>query len=308
MKAEPPPGAGPERRCIIFNPTAGGNRARHLREILDHLPGRPTLMPTQCAGDARRLAAEAIASGYTTITAAGGDGTVNEVVDGLMTYPERLPGLRFGILPLGTINVLALELAIPFDWSKAWQLILGKGTRSIDVPRATYTNETGETHRHFIQLAGAGWDAHAIQLVRWNLKKTLGPLAYFIAGATALGRDNPAITAHSAEATATGQLVLIGNGRYYAGAYPFFHRAKYDDGLLDVLVFDRFDWKNLPRYGLKFLTGQLFRPGSCHYFQTPFLHLTSTLPAALQLEGDHVGHLPALLQITSHRLRVAIPS
>ncbi len=307
MKAGPSVGVDNERRCIIFNPTAGGNRARRLRELLANLPGSPTLMPTQCAGDARRLAAQAIASGYTTIVAAGGDGTLNEVVDGLMTHPQLLPDIRLGILPIGTINVFALEQAIPFDWSKAWQLILGPAERSIDVARANYTNETGRTHRHFVQLAGAGWDAHAIELVRWKVKKALGPLAYIMAGSVALGHDNPSITAHSAEGSATGQLVLVGNGRFYAGPYPFFHRAKYDDGLLDVCVFDRFDWKSLPGYGLKFLTGQLFRPGACHYFQTPSVQLNCDHPAALQLEGDLVGRVPAVLQITPHRLRVAVP-
>ncbi len=307
MKDHRPAGVPAGPRCVIFNPTAGGNRARLLRQTLGTLAGQPVLMPTQCAGDARRLAAEAIASGYTTIVAAGGDGTVNEVVDGLMTLPERLHGIRFGILPLGTINVLALELGIPFDWAKAWQLILGGSERPIDVARASFSGEHGEVTRHFVQLAGAGWDAHAIELVRWKLKKMIGPLAYVLAGSIALAHDNPRITAHTSEGSASGQLVLVGNGRFYAGRYPFFHRARYDDGLLDVCVFERFDWLSLPGYGLKFLTGQLFCPGSYRYFQTPSVKLVCDQPAALQLEGDFVGRVPAVLEVTPHQLRAAVP-
>src|SRR5258707_446319 len=93
------------RTCIIFNPAAKGEKARHFRKALDEIGAQTTLKLTTAAGDARRLAAEAVTEGFDTVVAAGGDGTVNEVLNGLGDAPNGFESARLAVLPLGTVNV-----------------------------------------------------------------------------------------------------------------------------------------------------------------------------------------------------------
>jgi hypothetical protein len=96
--------------CVIFNPAARGNKARHFRRQLDAIGSQCALKATAAPGDARRLAAEAVDDGFDLIVAAGGDGTVNEVLNGIGDAPDGFARARLGVLPLGTVNVFAREL------------------------------------------------------------------------------------------------------------------------------------------------------------------------------------------------------
>src|SRR5882672_2238462 len=98
--------------CVIFNPTARGDKAKRFRQQLDSIAKQAKLKQTTAAGDARRLAAEAVKEGFDTIVAAGGDGTLNEVLNGIGDAPKGFEGARLGLLPLGTVNVFARELKI----------------------------------------------------------------------------------------------------------------------------------------------------------------------------------------------------
>ncbi len=111
------------RICVIFNPAARGNKARHFRRQLDAIGSQCALKATAAPGDARRLAAEAVGEGYDLIAAAGGDGTVNEVLNGLGDAPDGFERARLGVLPLGTVNVFARELKIPLRLERAWEIL-----------------------------------------------------------------------------------------------------------------------------------------------------------------------------------------
>ena len=122
------------RICVIFNPAARGDKARRFREHLGELDGKPVLRPTTGAGTGRTIAAEAVHEGFDVIVAAGGDGTVNEVLNGIADAPSGLERVRFAALPLGTINVFAREIQMPRELAAAWKVILaGRDTR-IDLP------------------------------------------------------------------------------------------------------------------------------------------------------------------------------
>ena len=174
------------RTCVIFNPAARGEKAKRFRRLLDAIGAQSTLKLTAAAGDARRLAAEAIGEGFEIVVAAGGDGTLNEVLNGFSEAPDGFEQARLGVLPLGTVNVFARELAIPLKLEAAWAAICrGRETR-IDLPTVDY-HANGKPRRHyFAQLAGAGLDARAVELVQWQLKKKIGYLAYVVAGLKAL--------------------------------------------------------------------------------------------------------------------------
>jgi len=160
------------------------------------------LKQTTAAGDARALAAEAVREGFEIIVAAGGDGTVNEVLNGIGDAPDGFERARLGVLPLGTVNVFARELRMPLTVDAAWQALRGGRETQIDLPRVAYSEKGAPAQRYFAQLAGAGLDAQAIELVNWPLKKKIGPLAYVVSGLNALLRPASKITMTSGQDTA----------------------------------------------------------------------------------------------------------
>lgn len=265
------------------------------------------LKPTSAVGAARTLAAAAVREGYETIVAAGGDGTLNEVLNGLGDEPEGFARARLGVLPLGTVNVFAKELGLPMALAKAWKTIERGHEILIDLPEVEFTGDGPSRRRYFAQMAGAGLDARAIQLVDWELKKKIGQFAYILAGIKALHGPQARILATHGAGTVEGELVLIGNGRYYGGKLPLFHRADLRDGLVDVCVFPKVTWSILPRYAWGFLSEKLFRPGGTHYFQTDSLQLSSPSPVPVEVEGEVVGQLPAKITLRRKILRVIVP-
>jgi diacylglycerol kinase (ATP) len=219
--------------CLIFNPSARGGRARRFRSH----PGLPhsqcVFLATSAPGDARRLAAQAVRDGFQTLIAAGGDGTANEVLNGIADVPGGLRAVRLGILPLGTVNVFARELRLPLHTRRAWKVLAQARERTIDLGRAEFTLAGLPQRRYFMQLAGAGLDSRAIQLTRWSVKQKIGPLAYLLAALQALAETRPLVTVQAGP-TLAGEWVAVGNGRFYGGPFPVFPRARLDDGLLDI--------------------------------------------------------------------------
>lgn len=208
------------RACVIFNPTAKGDKARNFRRHLDEFAGGGALKPTQTSGDGRRLAAEAVRGGFDTLVAAGGDGTLNEVLNGIADAPDGFARARLAVLPLGTVNVFARELGLPLRLRAAWQTILDGGERRIDAPFADYTTPAGARRRYFAQLAGAGWDARAVSLVDWQMKKRISFFAYALAGMKAMRERHPPITVEADGRTATGNLCWWETGASTAAACP----------------------------------------------------------------------------------------
>ncbi|MGO8930902.1 MAG: diacylglycerol/lipid kinase family protein [Limisphaerales bacterium] len=295
------------RTCVIFNPTARGDKARRFRRHLDAIGKEATLKLTAAAGDARRLAAEAVGEGFEVIVAAGGDGTLNEVLNGIGDAPEGFARARLGVLPLGTVNVFARELALSTRLEAAWAVIRQGRETLIDLPTVEYGVKEAPQRRYFAQLAGAGLDARAVELVQWQLKKSIGLLAYVVAGLKALWGAQSKITAAGGGHSVVGEQVLIGNGRLYGGDYRVFPQADLRDGLLDVCVFPRVNWLTLLRCGPGLLLrGRL--PASCvEVFQAESLTLTSPSATALEADGELIGHLPATFSIARARLRVLVP-
>jgi diacylglycerol kinase (ATP) len=295
------------RTCVIFNPTARGDKARHFRRHLDAIGRESTLKHTAAPAEARRLAAEAISEGFEVLVAAGGDGTLNEVLNGMGDVPDGFERARLGVLPLGTVNVFARELAIPVRLDAAWAAIRqGRETR-IDLPRVEYRANGTPQHCFFAQLGGAGLDARAIELVEWQLKKKIGPLAYIVAGLKALLGAPAKITAAGGGHSATGELVLIGNGRLYGGRFRIFPKADLRDGLLDVCVFPRVNWLTLARCGPSLLLRGTLPASAVEVFQAETFTLASPSPTPFELDGELIGHLPATFSLQRSRLRVIVP-
>ena len=296
---------------MIFNPAARGNKARHFRRQLDAIGSQCALKATAAPGDARRLAAEAVGEGYDLIVAAGGDGTVNEVLNGLCGAPDGPARARLGVLPLGTVNVFARELKIPFQIERAWEVLQRDRELKLDLPRAEFS-ANGKMERHyFIQLAGAGLDSRAIELVDWQHKKKVGPLAYVIAGLKALRETKPKITAREdarpASQNFNGELVLIGNGKFYGGPFEIFPKADLCDGLLDVCVLPCVNWLTLLRCAPALLARRKLPENLVRRFRAASFELSGDAAASFELDGELAGKLPVKFSVERGRLRVVAP-
>src|SRR5437588_3253684 len=137
------------KMCVIFNPAARGEKANHFREHLGSLSAHCTLKPTYAAGAGRALAAEAVREGFALIVAAGGDGTLNEVLNGIGDEPDGFARACLGVLPLGTVNVFARELGLPTKLELAWAAIRQGRERRIDLPSVEHGPDGARQRRYF---------------------------------------------------------------------------------------------------------------------------------------------------------------
>jgi YegS/Rv2252/BmrU family lipid kinase len=292
--------------CIIFNPSARGQRAQALCSRLQELHPYFAVRLTAAAGDARRLAAQAVLEGFTTVVAAGGDGTANEVVNGIADVPHGLQNVRLGILPLGTVNVFARELGLPWRLDAAIKTLATGRETTIDLGRADFDANGQAQTRHFLQLAGAGIDSRAIELVTWEMKKKLGKLAYVVAALRAAKEKQPVISVQCGH-DLSGELVLLGNGRFYGGSIPVFPAADLRDGLLDVCIVPKLNWPSTAQIMGGLLTGKVHRWSSATCLQVRQIRLSSSSRVILQLDGENTLELPATLTVRPKALRVVTP-
>ncbi|HWN93622.1 MAG TPA: diacylglycerol kinase family protein [Methylomirabilota bacterium] len=294
------------RTCVIFNPAARGDKARHFQRHLNEIASEAALKPTKRAGEARRLSAEAVSEHFEVVVAAGGDGTVNEVLNGIADAGgfERT---RLGVLPLGTVNVFAKELRLPQNVTSAWNVIQRGKDMRIDAPWASQIVEGKTQRRYFAQMAGAGLDSRAVELVSWQLKKRFGPLAYFVAGLQALGEKLPLIEISNGHESASGQLVLIGNGKFYGGRFTVFPLADLCDGVLEAVIFPRINLETLARSGWGMMTDNFHTGRKTIQIKGSQLELKCAASIPLQLDGENVGPLPAMVGVLPRALRVIVP-
>ena len=284
------------KTLIILNPAARGEKALRFRDKVQKLCQGASLRVTSAPGDARRIAAKAVAEGYDTVVAAGGDGTINEVVNGVAGSNARM-----GILPLGTVNVLAKEIGIPQgNLAAAWEVVLGGQTLALDLPMAN--------DQFFIQLAGVGLDAEVVRRTTSDLKKTLGPLSYILTLVQLAAAKPPRVIVE-----APGWVereccfALIGNGRLYGGPFPLFKRASLFDGLLDVVVFKNQSHWDVIRYFQAIAFGTHPELPDVEYFQTPSLKVHSASDVPVELDGEVAGSLPCEFRIPPEKLLVLAP-
>jgi YegS/Rv2252/BmrU family lipid kinase len=275
---------------------------------LNRLAADSVFKPTAAAGDARRLAAEAVKEGHDTVVAAGGDGTLNEVLNGLGDVPGGFERTRLGIIPLGTVNVFARELGIPPKPSTAWEIIRSGRETQVDLPWVEQTGGGRVTRHYFTQLAGAGLDARAIELVSWKTKKKVGPLAYVMAGLRALCEAPAELRVRAQDMWSSCALVLIGNGRLYGGSFRVFPEADLRDAALEVCVFPKVHWWILLRCGLPLLLSGRVPSAVVRRFRGSDVVVQGVGRVPIEVDGELVGHLPARFGLNPLGLRVLVPA
>lgn len=287
----------PHRYPVIFNPRARSQKGgRVLRFLMSHA-NRFALFATNHAGEARELAARFAAAGEPVVIAAGGDGTLNEVVQGLAGSKTLL-----GVLPAGTMNVFAREMGIPFDsLEKAFAVIERGFVQEVDLFEANGSP--------FVQMAGIGFDAMVIEETTWESKKMLGPLAYLLAAVKVLGETPPKLEVICSDGRREeGVAVLAGNGSLYGGQFRLFPSATNNDSKLDVLVYKEAGYRLVldSLRGLAF--GGIDLVASTSYFQAEDFIVRSDREVPVEVDGELIGRFSEVRFVeTANRLRVLAP-
>ena len=281
---------------VILNPAAKSDRARALKEKIKALSPRIVVRMTSAAGDARVMARKALEEGFGTIVAAGGDGTVNEIAGGIAGSD-----VRFGILPVGTMNVFAAELGIPQNnLPAAWRVIENGLLRELDLPMANCTP--------FVQLAGIGLDAEVVRLTTPESKKSLGPVSYLLTLAQVAAVSPPTVVIDPVDSRRReGSFVLVGNGRLYGGPFVLFKNARPDDGLLDVLVFKNQSHWDVVRYFQAIAFGSHADLPDVEYFQTKSMNVHSSASVPVELDGELADALPCKFGFFPEKFFVIAP-
>lgn len=296
-----------KRPCLIFNPTARGTRASRLGEKLAPLLPLSALRPTTGPGSARALAAAAVREGFETVVAGGGDGTVNEVINGVGDVPDGFARVALAVLPIGTTNVFAREFRIPFEVEKAWTALANGAELRVDLPQIEWRENGEPKSRYFAQLASAGADAEAVLAVNWTLKKKIGYAAYLVAGFKVLFRHHPVVSVAANGRTVGGEQVIIGNGRFYGGSFPFFPFSDMQDGCLEVVIFPKVTCGALLRCAWGLFRGRVHTTPENICLKAPLLELSSAEPVPMQIDGEPLGYLPASIRVNHRGLRVIVP-
>jgi len=280
---------------VILNPAAHGERAQRKRAQVESLAQDCVVCATTRTGEGEQMARRGVEEGFQKIVAAGGDGTINEVVNGLAGSNVAL-----GLLPIGTMNVFATELGLPIhDLELCWKIIKNDSTRDVDLPKAN--------RKFFVQLAGVGLDAQVVKETSGQLKRNFGPLSYLISAAQIAARQPPRLFIQSEDASIDeGSFVLVGNGRLYGGPFPFFKHAVIDDGLLDVIVFKRLGYLEIIKYLQDVVFSSDIRVPEIEYFQTRQLRVESDQAVPVEVDGELVGNCPVEFSLQERSLRVLV--
>lgn len=285
---------------VVVNPTARNMPKRDkLREILDPLTleGHSlSIEVTAGPGDATRIARDAAASGATRIAACGGDGTLNEVINGVGSRDAAV-----GVLPTGTGNVWAKEVGIPRDIAKAARLLVEGPVRRVDLGEAN--------GRRFLLMCGIGLDGTVTGLVKPRLKRWLGSTSYVVVGLNELRRFKPLTSVFELDGEPierTYYFALVANSRSYGGVLDIARRAFVDDGLLDVCVFGGGSLTRLARHALRIALGRQFSAKDILYRRVRSVRL-STPGIGLQVDGDFMGDTPVEIRAQPRAIRMVVP-
>ncbi|HET8776160.1 MAG TPA: diacylglycerol kinase family protein [Candidatus Limnocylindria bacterium] len=298
----------PHAPLVIVNPTAGGGRAARLipwlRERLERRPD-VELFITRRRGDAEERAAAAIANEHDRIIAVGGDGTIQEVLNGALGSDSRVPEL--GIIPVGTGNDLARSLGLPSDPAAAWRVAVGRSSRATDVARAR--NGDGN-ERWFASAGGIGFDAQVAAAMAqrrgWQgsragyLLTTLSELRRFENRHVRIALDGQVLERDVL-------LIAVANGAYYGGGMRIAPNARADDGLLDVCVVGDISRITALRELPNLYRATHVRNPAVSMHTAVAIEVDGGSATRVHLDGEPFGSLPLTIAITPRAIEVAVP-
>lgn len=298
----------PHAPLVIVNPTAGGGRTlRSVDWLRERLGPRPEARfeVTSRPGDAETLAASAAAAGHDRVIAVGGDGTIQEVVNGLLAAPHA-PTL--GIVPLGSGNDLSRSLGLPAEPASAWRVAMGSRTSRLDVARAR--NGEGR-ERWFASAGGIGFDGQVAAAMLARRGWQAGRAGYLLTTLNELRRfsNRPIrLTVDGISSEHDVLLVAIANGAYYGGGMRIAPDAQPDDGLLDVCVVGDVSRLTAIRQLPNLYRGTHVRHPQVSLLRGRSIDVDGDGATRVHLDGEPFGSLPLRVSVVPGALRVAVPA
>lgn len=284
---------------FIANPISGGNarpRIERARDALQRRGAEVDLYLTGARGDARKAAALALTEGYDRVIAAGGDGTLNEVVNGI-----ACPDLPIAFLPFGTVNVFALEAGLPKDLEAACALAVTGVARPITLGRLN--------DELFLLMVSCGWDAEAVANVRAGLKKRVGRLAYAFSALGVLCKKAPSpLTVETDDGQRhKGFGVVVSNCRYYGGRYVVTPGASMFHDQLEVCLLRQGGRLAMLSFALNLLLKRPLGEPMVEFFSLSSAEVQGD-SVALQVDGDVGGTLPVKIEAVPRAVSMILPS
>lgn len=288
---------------VILNPSAGSVReVDDLTERIGRLLDAEVCLTTK-AGSAARLARMASRKGAELIVAAGGDGTLNGVINGIGENPAAV---RIGLIPLGTGNDFARTLGMPTDLEAAIEVVRAGDTRAIDLVRVT-----SDEVRYFINVSAGGFSGLMNEKLTAKMKKTWGPLAYLRSAAAALPELRAYQTTLAFDNTESLMLelynVVIANGRYVAGGTLIAPEASIDDGMLDVILIQKRSAPELALLAAAVALGTHLSSDAIVFRRAARITVNSKPGMWFNVDGELVGNEPARFEILPRALRFVVP-
>jgi len=289
------------RTRVILNPRAGGAASlAEIREALGRLSGAE-VRETEGEGHATELARQAAEDGFELVVAAGGDGTLNEVLNGLAV---DLSAVRLGVVPLGTGNDFVRSIGVPAELDEAVEVLCRGRTRRIDVARAS----AGAATRYFLNMSAGGFSNEIDELMDPEVKRRWGPLAYVRSAAMAI----PELTAHHARIVLDGEeelevdlyAMVVANARYVASGIPAAPSARLDDGALDVLVFRETTAAQLAGLLPRALLGRHEESEHVVWRRAQRVEVEADPPLPFNADGEPIGDSPATFEILPRALEI----
>jgi YegS/Rv2252/BmrU family lipid kinase len=283
---------------VICNPVAGpkrGNRVGRIREFLSSRGTGFRVRETRAPGDAVLMAREAAHAGVETVIAAGGDGTVNEVANGLAGSATRL-----AVVPLGTGNVFGKEFSLP-PTVEGCLALLEEG-KTVSVPLAKAND------RYFLLFASAGFDAEVVERMSQRQKNALGISAYVLVGLRHILRPQPTLWIElPGRERIEAQSVIVARGKKYGGDVAIAPAADIAGSTFQVVaLLQRGRWAIL-RFALELLRGRRLHSTRVSVREAESLVVRSRIPSAAQVDGDYLGPLPVRFTVTGIPLRIVVP-
>jgi diacylglycerol kinase (ATP) len=289
--------------CVILNPSAGSIRdLDSLVKQIGQIPGAEICI-TSKPGSAARLARTAIRKGRDMIVAAGGDGTLNEVINGI---GEKLGEARVGLVPLGTGNDFARTIGVPTDVEAAIEVIRTGKTRAVDLVRVT-----SDEVRYFVNVSAGGFSGLVDERLTPEMKKTWGPLAYLRSAAAALPELRAYRTTLAFGNTESLMLdlynVIVANGRYVGGGTLIAPEASIDDGMLDIILIQKRSAAELALLAAQVVVGAHLSSDAIVFRRAAQLTVNSKPGMWFNVDGELVGNEPARFEILPRALRFVVP-
>ena len=292
--------ADPIRRrvAVIYNPVAGFRQRGRLRGFLKHLRARGhdvVLRRTEGPGHATNIAAELDVATVDVVVAAGGDGTINEVANGLIGRP-----IPMAIAPLGTANVFAFELGLGLKLKRAAEMPSQGRVAEI------YPALAGA--RGFLLMVSAGPDARVVAEVNSKLKRIIGKMAYVMAAVREIVRNaETTITVTVDGHTHQAGLAIVTHASHYAGPFVISPDTRLGDDSISVVLLKGTSRWALVRYGFALLTNRVAKLPDATLLRARRGRIDGPVGEPIQSDGDLIGQAPMEIALGSRPLRILVP-